>query len=50
MSEEQQAIELNIMLALFNATVEQQSHLNEEYKHKTKLIFNDWKNKVLFNN
>ena len=43
--EDRMAIEVNIMLALFHATVEQQEHLNEEYKHKAKAIFKDWKAK-----
>jgi len=45
MSEEQQAIEISILIALFNAVVEQQSQFYGVYQHKTKAIFNDWINK-----
>ena len=42
MVNEKQALEANILLGLFKATVEQSTYLNNELKQKPKQVFNQW--------
>jgi|DEB0MinimDraft_4_1074332.scaffolds.fasta_scaffold91515_3 hypothetical protein len=42
MVNEDKALEANILLGLFKATVEQSTYLNNELKQKPKQVFNQW--------